>query len=89
MTLSQNATAGANTGGGAFPQGAPRELPAMLSVDDVSAMLGCSTRHVYRMSDMERMPRPIKLGALVRWSRRAILEWIDAGCPSCRRGVRR
>ena len=63
-----------------------RELPAMLSVDDVGALLACSTRHVYRLADMGRMPRPVKLGALVRWSRAAILCWISQGCPNCRTG---
>ena len=60
--------------------------PAMLSVDDVGALLACSARHVYRLADMGRMPRPVKLGALVRWSRSAVLDWIAAGCPNCRAG---
>ena len=54
-----NASAVANTGGG---DRATRELPAMLSVDDVGALLACSARHVYRLADMGRMPRPVKLG---------------------------
>ena len=77
----KNATVGANTGGGI---GQARELPAMLSVDDVAGLLACSARHIYRLADMGRMPRPVKLGALVRWSRSVILDWIAAGCPSCR-----
>lgn len=81
MTTSQKLTAGANTGGGI---GQARELPAMLSVDDVAALLACSARHVYRLADMGRMPCPVKLGALVRWSRAGILDWIARGCPSCR-----
>jgi len=81
MMTQANATTGANTGGG---DRATRELPAMLSVDDVAAMLNCSARHVYRLADMGRMPRPVKLGALVRWSRSAVLDWIAQGCPSCR-----
>jgi excisionase family DNA binding protein len=51
----------------------------------VAEMLGCSSRHVYRLSDAGRMPAPIKLGALVRWSAAAIQEWIDQGCPSVRK----
>ena len=56
----------------------------LLDVKAVADLLGCSTRHVYRLSDGGKMPPPVKLGSLVRWSRSAIEEWIDAGCPSCR-----
>lgn len=53
----------------------------LLAVDDVAAMLGVSGRHVYRLSDAGRMPRPVKLGGAVRWDRLAIADWIAAGCP--------
>lgn len=59
----------------------------LLSVQQVSGLLNCSTRHVYRLSDAGRMPRPVKLGALVRWDRKAIEQWIADGCLSCRKGV--
>ena len=62
------------------------EAPALLDVGSVAALFDCSTRHVYRMSDAGRMPRPLKLGSLVRWSRAAVEEWISNGCPSCRKG---
>lgn len=58
----------------------------LMDVRAVAEMLGCSTRHVYRLSDAGRMPAPVKLGALVRWSKSAIEEWVAAGCPSCRKG---
>jgi predicted DNA-binding transcriptional regulator AlpA len=32
------------------------------------------------------MPRPIKLGALVRWPREQVEAWIADGCPNCRDG---
>ena len=67
----------------------PRESSVMLDVQGVAALLSCSTRHIYRLADMGRMPRPVKLGALVRWSRAVILDWIAQGCPSCRNGGRR
>ena len=56
----------------------------MLDVNEVGRLLGCSPRHVYRMADAGRMPRPVKLGRLVRWSRVVLEKWIEAGCPSCR-----
>ena len=57
---------------------------ALLDVSQVAQILGCSMRHVYRLADGGRMPRPVKLGALVRWSRDSILDWIARGCPPCR-----
>lgn len=62
----------------------PAEPAALLSVVEVSRLLGCSARHVYRLADAGRMPRPVKVGALVRWNRAAVLHWIDDGCPSIR-----
>jgi excisionase family DNA binding protein len=62
---------------------------AMLSVDDVAQIyLGCSTRHVYRLADSGRMPRPIKLGSLVRWPRAVIEQWIADGCPNVRNAIK-
>jgi len=62
----------------------PAAAPAMLDVQTVAEMLGCSPRHVYRLSDAGRMPAPVKLGALCRWSRIAIDEWIADGCRPIR-----
>ncbi|HEX2972658.1 MAG TPA: helix-turn-helix domain-containing protein [Tepidisphaeraceae bacterium] len=60
----------------------------LLDVQAVATLLDCSSRHVYRLSDAGRMPRPVKLGALVRWNRATVLEWINAGCPEVRRAGR-
>ena len=65
---------------------AERETPAMLTVHDVARMLNCSARTVYRLTDAGRMPRPVKLGALVRWPREVFDQWIAAGCPDQRKG---
>ena len=55
----------------------------LLDVQAVANMLDCSVRHVYRLSDTEQMPSPVKLGSLVKWSRAAIEQWVDDGCPTC------
>ena len=57
-------------------------MKLLLRVRDVAVMLGVSPRHVYRLSDAGRMPRPIKLGGAVRWDRDVIVAWIAAGCPA-------
>ncbi len=58
-------------------------LGALLDIDQVAERLKCSTRHVSRLARSGRMPRPLKLGALVRWSPTAIDRWIANGCPYC------
>ena len=59
----------------------PVRQPAMLTVNDLAEMLNCSARTVYRLTDSGRIPRPVKLGGLVRWPRKKIEHWIAAGCP--------
>lgn len=62
--------------------------PELLTVRQVAALCGCSTRHCYRLSDGGLMPRPRKLGALVRWSRAEIESWIAGGCRPVGRASR-
>ncbi|MFU7558207.1 helix-turn-helix transcriptional regulator [Stieleria sp. JC731] len=54
---------------------------SLLSIEDVAAELKCSPRHVQRLAESQRMPAPLKLGTLVRWSRSSIQSWIANGCP--------
>lgn len=56
----------------------------LLDVRAVAVQLHCSPRHVYRLVDAGLMPAPIKLGALVRFDRARLVEWIAAGCPRIR-----
>ena len=65
-----------------------RPQGALLSVDQLAAMLNCSARHCYRLADAGRLPRPVKLGSLVRWRAEEIAEWIAAGCPANWKGGR-
>jgi excisionase family DNA binding protein len=61
----------------------PADTPAaaLLDVRAVAALLQCSPRHVYRLADTGRMPAPVRLGALVRWRRAELTDWLAAGCP--------
>lgn len=56
----------------------------LLDVRGVAVMVGCSSRSIYRLSDGGRMPRPVKIGRLIRWRRSDVEAWIAAGCPACR-----
>jgi excisionase family DNA binding protein len=62
--------------------GAPADEPLLLDVKAVAALLGCSSRNVYRLADAGKMPRPLKVGTLVRWRRADIETWIANGCPA-------
>jgi len=64
------------------------EMPAMFTVHEVARMLNCSARTVYRLTDSGRMPRPVKLGALVRWPKAVIKRWIAESCPTQKGGHR-
>lgn len=55
---------------------------SLLDVHAVGALFSCSPRTVSRLSDAGRIPRPVRLGALARWSRRELEEWIARGCPA-------
>ncbi len=57
----------------------PTEL---LDVKMVAAALGISSRQVYRLADCGKIPRPVRLGALVRWRRAELTDWISAGCKA-------
>ena len=63
--------------------------PALLTVNDLSAKLNCSTRHIYRLVDTRRIPHPVKLGALLRWVKSDVDQWIASGCPHRRKTSRR
>ena len=85
MIESKSATARANTGG---RERMPGESSLLIDVNDVAAMLKCSPRHVWRLADAGKMPRPYKVGALCRWDRAVIEQWVSEGCPPVRKGVR-
>ena len=76
MTLSVSPTAdqGRSTLSGA----------ALMTVDDVAALLNVSPRTVRRMADRHAMPIPLRLSSLIRWRRCDIEAWVAAGCQSCR-----
>src|SRR5262249_26216410 len=61
---------------------------ALLDVRAVAALLDCSPRHVYRLSDSGRLPAPVRLGALVRWRRADLDRWLADGCRPVRQPSR-
>ena len=70
------------------PESRPGVNAELLDVLAVAVLLHCSKRHVYRLADSGRMPRPVKLGALVRWNRSSLMTWMSDGCKPVRGGGR-
>jgi len=64
---------------------APAILPELLTTKQAAALCGCGERTFWRWSRCGIAPRPIKIGdgkqGAVRYSRRAIMEWLENGCP--------
>ena len=53
----------------------------LIGVDKVTKLLECSASTVYRLADSGRLPRPRKIGHLIRWSVGEIRKWVENGCP--------
>lgn len=60
----------------------------MLDVPAVAEMLDVSQRSIWQWLDSGRLPAPVRLGRLVKFSRATIEKWIADGCPDCARGRR-
>jgi predicted DNA-binding transcriptional regulator AlpA len=69
-------------------QETPEHPSLLVDVKEVARLIGASPRHVYRLSDMGRMPTLVRIGQCVRWNVREIKDWVAAGCPPCRRRSR-
>lgn len=55
----------------------PTDEPALLDAAGVARLLAISPRSVWRMADAGDLPPPIRIGRLCRWSRSAVVAWID------------
>ena len=63
-----------------------RQQAALLDVKTIAKLLACSPRHVWRLHDRGAMPAAVRLGALRRWNRQAVEQWLADGCPSRKGG---
>lgn len=64
------------------PHDSGKTLPLLLSSRQTSELTSIPLRTLWRYSRSGRMPPPKKIGALVRFSRTEIEEWIADGCPA-------
>lgn len=57
--------------------------PVGLSTSEAARLVGISESHFYAMKKDGRLgPEPRRLGDSVRWDRRELLDWWNAGCPA-------
>ena len=55
--------------------------PLLISVEEVSDLLGISVRSVWRLHSSHQIPEPVRLAGSVRWRLSEVRDWVDAGCP--------
>lgn len=53
---------------------------ALLTAEEVAAMLSVSVRQVYRLDERGILPAKLKVGGSVRWREADLLEWVAGGC---------
>ncbi|MEI8194814.1 MAG: helix-turn-helix domain-containing protein [Phycisphaerae bacterium] len=53
----------------------------MIDARTVAKLLDVSTRTLYRLCDVGAMPKPTKIGKVVRWRAEEIKAWVNADCP--------
>jgi prophage regulatory protein len=55
-----------------------------ISARELAEMLKVSLRQIWRLNASGKLPKPVRIGGSVRWSRQEIVEWFEAGCLDCR-----
>lgn len=63
-------------------QGEKKPEQLLWTVKDLANSLGVSESHIYRMMNKGKLPRPLRIGGVVRWSVAEIKSWIAAGLPN-------
>lgn len=53
----------------------------LIPVEEFASMLNVSERTLWRLLSARKVPEPVRLGRLTRWSLDRVKEWIEHGCP--------
>ncbi len=64
----------------ATPEHREGESP-LVGAKEAARLCSISESMLYTLNRAGKMPPPIRIGTLLRWKRRELLEWIEAGCP--------
>ena len=62
------------------------ERALLLTVEEVSQLVGISVRQIQRLKRWERFPKVVRIGSSVRWRRRDVEQWVAEGCPLLENG---
>lgn len=62
----------------------PEDQGLLIDAKQAAKLLKISERHLWRMADSGKMPRPVRIGNAVRWSLEGLTKWVKAGCPASR-----
>ncbi len=54
----------------------------LVTVDEAAKICRMSKAMFYKLHAAGKTPQQIKLGALSRWRRQELLDWIKSGCPA-------
>ncbi len=57
------------------------ESPRLVSANWLAKYLGISRASLFRLRSAGRMPKPVRVGGIVRWRVEDVRTWVDAGCP--------
>ena len=55
--------------------------PLVISAKVLAQLLGVSIRQIWRLNATAKLPKPSRLGGSVRWLRKEIEAFLEAGCP--------
>jgi prophage regulatory protein len=53
----------------------------LLTARALAGLLSVSRRQVFRLNSAGKLPAPIRIGGVVRWSAQQISDWLSAGAP--------
>lgn len=52
----------------------------VVNIQETAAMLKVSTKHLRRLLKRREFLEPFRLGTCIRWSRKAVEQWIENQC---------
>ncbi|MFO0941532.1 MAG: helix-turn-helix domain-containing protein [Pirellulales bacterium] len=58
------------------------QLPSLLTIQELAAVLKISQRSIWRLVSNGQLVKPIRIGGSVRWRVQDVKEWVDNGCDA-------
>jgi prophage regulatory protein len=48
----------------------------LVRAKEIAKFLGCTPKHIRKLSERGEFPKPVKAGRLLRWSRQSVERWL-------------